>query len=76
MTKPKKKPSWLLVLPVLTLLLSACATRSNDLMPVQPPAFPSLPPSLAKPVPPESYSERAQTNIGQWQKKLTEDATK
>jgi hypothetical protein len=58
------------------MLLVGCATTSTDSMPVQPPKIPSLPPTLAKPVPPESYLERAQRNIEQWQKELINSATK
>lgn len=61
---------------MLLLLLTGCATKSPDLIPVQPPQTPALPPSLAKPVPPESFLERAQRNIEQWQKKLIEEEPK
>lgn len=74
--KPRKHNSWLLASLLPTLLLAACATTSKDSMPVQPPRIPSLPPTLEKPVPQESYLERAQRNIEQWQKALINSATK
>ena len=76
MTKPKNKTSWLLLLLAPMLLLQACATKSSDLMPVQPPQTPALPPSLAKPPPPESYLERAQSDIEVWRKALTNSEAK
>jgi len=76
MTLPKDRPCSLPVLLLLTSSLAACATKSTDSMPVQPPQIPSLPPSLAKPVSPESYLERAQTDIGTWRERLTNSATK
>jgi hypothetical protein len=66
----------LLALLLLSLSLASCATKSSDSMPVQPPQIPSLPPSLAKPPPQESYLERAQSNIEAWLKELTSSETK
>ena len=56
---------------LLLALLQACATASPPCPPVQPPRIPSPPTSIAKPVSPESFSERAQTNISEWQRRLT-----
>lgn len=38
--------------------------------------MPALPPALAKPPPPESYSEKALARIKSWQERLTSSATK
>jgi len=73
-----RKPLLLLELLVLSGLLTACATPSpgSTAAPCPtPPAAPRLPDTLAKPPPPESYSERARTNIEAWQRKLTEVET-
>lgn len=67
---------WRRMWPLAGLLLTACASTSNDSMPVQPPQIPALPPTLAKPPLPESFLERAQQNIEQWQKALMDSATK
>ena len=82
----KPKESWwkrlklnlllLLALLVLSGLLGACATKSPASTPVQPPQAPKPPPSLMKPVSPESYLERAQKNIEAWQLMLTGSAIK
>lgn len=60
----------------LTLLLTACATKSPDSMPVQFPKVPPLPPTLAKPVPQESFLERARSDTQTWLKKLKSSETK
>lgn len=73
-----RKPLLLLELLVLSGLLTACATPSPGSTPAPcptPPAAPQLPATLAKPVPAESYSERAQRNIEAWQRKLTDSET-
>ena len=38
--------------------------------------MPDLSPALAKPVPPESYSEKALARIKSWQQRLTDSETK
>ncbi len=38
--------------------------------------MPALPPALAKPPPPESYSEKALARIKSWQERLTSSATR
>ena len=61
----KRMPAWL---PMLPLLLTACATTSPPLVvdcPQPPPR-----PAVRQPAPPLSYSERAQTNIETWQQRL------
>lgn len=67
------------LLPAL-LLLSAlaqgCATKSSGLTLDQCPRVPSLPPSLAKPVPPETYSEDAARRIDGWTDELKASATR
>ena len=60
-----------LKLPMLLLpaaLLTGCATPSTSSAPASP-ALP-LPPSLSEPIPQQSYSERASTNIGAWRNRL------
>lgn len=66
----------LLALALLSALLSACAATSPGSIVVPPPRIPPPPPSLMKQVSPESYSERAQRNITQWQAKLISSETK
>jgi hypothetical protein len=67
---------WLPVLLTLTVLLPGCATKSTDSTVVQPPQPPTLSPSLAKPVPPESFLERARRDIEEWRQRLTGSETK
>lgn len=64
------------ILLLLAALLTGCGTTLPDSTPVQPPQIPSLPPTLAKPVPPESFLERAQRSTRAWQEKLTSSETK
>lgn len=77
-TWAKLKLLLLLELLVLSGLLTACATKSPDstpALPHQPAAIPALPATLAKPPSPESSLERAQKNIEEWRRKLTNSAT-
>lgn len=67
---------WLPALLTLTVWLPGCATKSCDSTAVQPPQAPTLSPSLAKPVPSESYLERARSDIEAWRKRLTDSATR
>ena len=64
---------WFVALLMPMLLLQGCATPLPASTPVQ---IPLPPPALMKPVPPESYLERAQRNIEAWQKALTPSAIK
>lgn len=57
---------WLL----LALSLTGCATPSTPSAPSSPTLPP--PPSLSQPIPQQSYSERARTNIEAWQRRLTD----
>lgn len=76
MNKPNdKRPLWLALL-LLSALLQACATKSPLSTPAQCPRVPSLPPSLAKPVPPETYSEDAAKRIDGWTDELRRSATR
>lgn len=68
-------PMMLLVL----LLCAACAPRLPASTSAPIPTrqeMPALPPALAKPVPPESFSARALVHIKSWQQRLTDSATK
>ena len=75
MNTPKKKPSLLLALIAPSLLLTGCAATSSDSMPVQCPQIPPPLPSFSKPVPQESFLERAQRNIEAWQRELNSSAS-
>lgn len=76
MNKPNaKRPLWLALL-LLSALLLGCATKSSGLTLDQCPRVPSLPPSLAKPVPPETYSEDAAKRIEGWTNELKNSATR
>lgn len=74
--RTRNSKSLLLALLLPVLLLSACATPSSVSTPVQPPQIPALPPSLARPVPQESFLDRAQRNIEAWRKTLMDSETK
>lgn len=69
-TQPLPAP-WLcaLIVIVLILSLSGCATRSPVVCPEQviPPA-----PALSEPIPPESYSLVVQRLLSKWEASLTE----
>lgn len=76
MNKPTaKKPLWLALL-LLSAALQGCATKSAGLTLDQCPRVPSLPPSLAKPVPPETYLEYAPERIDAWTNALKRSVTK
>ena len=60
----------------LTVLWAGCATTSPPSMPVECPQMPSLPPSLARPAPPENFLERAQRDIEEWRSKLKGSPTR
>ena len=69
MLLPNAKRNCALMLMLPAALLMGCAapsTTSVQVSPVLPP-----PPSLREPIPQQSYSERALTNIEAWQKRLT-----
>lgn len=73
---PRRAPPVMLLLP---LLCAACAPRLPGSTPAPIPTrqeMPALPPALAKPPPPGSFSERAATHIEQWQLRLTDSATR
>lgn len=76
MNKPaawrKRLLGWLL----LAALLPACMPRLPDSTPTTCPRTPALPPSLSKPVPPETYSEDAPKRIEGWTVELKSSATK
>ena len=56
----------MLLLPAV--LLTACAAPSMNSVQVSPTLPP--PPSLREPIPQQSYSERARTNIEAWRNRL------
>ncbi len=68
----------LVMLPPL-LLCAACAPRlpasTSAPIPTQQ-EMPDLPPALARPVPPESFSVKAQQRIQSWQQRLTGSETR
>lgn len=59
-----------------TVLLMGCETTSQISTSVECPQVPTLPPSLAKPVPPENFLERAQRDIETWRQQLKGSPTK
>lgn len=66
----KTSPGRVLMHVLLPLLLMACA--SNSPLPVAvSPRLPS-PPSLSTPLPQQTYSSSARTDIERWQSKLTD----
>lgn len=79
MKTPNARLRAVLVTLLLPLLCAACAPRLPDSTAAPIPTrqeIPALPPALAKPVPPESYSESAESRIKAWQQKLTDSATR
>ena len=68
MPQPNAKPSSALMLLLPAVLLTGCATPSTPSAPICP-AIPS-PPQLRQPIPQQSYSESARTNIEAWQRRL------
>ena len=76
MKRANENSALLLLLLLLAALSAGCATKLPDSTPVQPPQIPSLPPTLAKPVPPESFLERAQKSTQAWREKLISSETK
>lgn len=76
MNKTSALSAPLFALLLLIALLQGCATKSSGLTLDQCPRVPSLPPSLAKPVPPETYSEDAAKRIDGWTEELRRSATR
>ncbi len=79
MKTPNARPRAAFVMLLPLLLCAACAPRLPASTAVPIPTqqvMPELPPVLAKPVPPESYSERALAHIKSWQQRLTDSATR
>lgn len=72
---PERRAPWLALL-LLSALLPACATKSTGSMAEICPRTPALPASLAKPVPPETYSEDAPKRIDGWTSELKASAIK
>lgn len=61
---------WLWLLLALLVSLTGCATPSAVSTIEQCPRIPALPPSLAKPVPPELRSMNAAESIKRWNESL------
>lgn len=79
MKTPNVKPRAALVMLLLPLLCAACAPRLPASTSAPIPTrqeMPALPPALAKPVPPESFSVKAQQRIQSWQQRLTDSAAR
>lgn len=79
MKTPNVRPRAVLVMLLPLLLCAACATRlpASTAAPIPTrQEMPALPPALAKPVPHESFSARAQQRIQSWQQRLTNSETK
>ena len=79
MKMPNARLRALSVMLLLPLLCAACAPRlpASTAAPIPTlQEMPDLPPALAKPVQPESYSERAAVRIKSWQQRLTDSVTK
>ena len=74
MNKPVARLLPLLAWLLLAALLPACTTKLLDSTPASCPRTPALPPSLAKPVPPETYSEDAEKRIDGWTVELKSSA--
>ena len=79
MKTPNARPRAWPVMLLALLLCAACAPRLPASMPAPIPTrqvMPALPPALAKPPPPESYTEKALARIKSWQQRLTDSETK
>lgn len=79
MKTPNVRPRAVLVMLLPLLLCAGCATRlpASTAAPIPTrQEMPALPPALARPVPPESYSERAAAHIRNWQLRLTGSETR
>ena len=66
-----------LLLPLM--LCAGCAMKSPASTAAPIPTrqeMPALPPALAQPPPPESYTEKALARIKSWQERLTSSATR
>ncbi len=79
MKKPNVPQTVRLVMLLLPLLCAACAPKlpasTSAPIPTQQ-TMPALPPALAKPPPPESFSQKALKRIQSWQQRLTACATR
>ena len=79
MKTPSARLRGLLVTLLLPLLCAACAPRlpASTAAPIPTlQEMPDLPPALARPVPPESHSERAAAHIKNWRQRLTGSETR
>ena len=79
MKTPNARPRAVLAMLLPLLLCAACTPRlpasTAAPIPTQQ-VMPDLPPALAMPVQPESYSEKALARIKSWQQRLTDSETK
>lgn len=79
MKTPNARPRAALVMLLPLLLCAACTPRlpASTAAPIPTrQVIPALPPALAKPPPPESYSEKALARIKSWQQRLTDSETR
>ena len=79
MKMPNARPRAVPVMLLLPLLCAACAPRLPASTSAPIPTrqeMPALPPALARPVPPESFSVKAQQRIQSWQQRLTGSETR
>jgi len=79
MKTPNVRPRATFVMLLPLLLCAACAMKSPASTAAPIPTqqeMPALPPALAKPPPPESFSARALQRIQNWQQRLTNSATR
>jgi hypothetical protein len=68
---PMKNARQLLLPLVLTLSLTACASKSKPTPAVQAPQIPAPPQELMEPLPSQSYSDSVRELLSTWAKKLT-----
>lgn len=74
--RPSVRRNWATVWLLPTLLLAGCATKCPPSTPEPSLQTPELPPSLARPAPPENFLERAQRDIEEWRQKLRGSPTR
>lgn len=79
MKTPNARPRAAFVMLLPLLLCASCGTRLPGSTAAPIPTqqeMPALSPALAKPAPPESYSEKALARIKSWRQRLTDSETR